>query len=82
MNHIKMLIGTDNYIAALERLASKVKDQQVLQKEFVEKMQECVENPDVEAAQEDADDLICDFLCKAGYEELAHKFLEVERWYD
>ena len=52
-----------------------------LQAEYVEKMKECVENRDTEAAHGDADDLLCEFLRKLGYNELVEKYLEVNKWY-
>lgn len=52
-----------------------------LQAEYVEKMKGCVENGDTEAAHGDADDLLCEFLRKLGYNELVEKYLEVNKWY-
>jgi len=52
-----------------------------LQAEYVEKMKACVENDDTEVAHGDADDLLCEFLRKLGYNELVEKYLEVNKWY-
>ena len=52
-----------------------------LQKEFIEKMQACVENSDTECAHADADDLLCELLTKLGYKDLVEKYHEVHKWY-
>jgi hypothetical protein len=52
-----------------------------LQNEYVEKMQECVNAYDPEAAHGDADKLLCELLEKLGYAEVVAKYKEVARWY-
>jgi len=52
-----------------------------LHAEYVEKMKMCIENGDIEMAHSDADELLCEFLRKLGYDELVEKYLKVYKWY-
>lgn len=39
------------------------------------------QNADTEAAHEDADDALCDFLVALGYADVVAEFQKVKRWY-
>ena len=52
-----------------------------LQKEFIEKMEDCIDNGDTECAHGNADDLLCEFLLLLGYRELVEKYRQVRKWY-
>jgi hypothetical protein len=52
-----------------------------LQKEFVEKMQECINDGDTESAHANADVLLCELLIKLGYKDLVTEYNKVNKWF-
>lgn len=56
-------------------------EKEVIIKEAIEKMKECVNNGDTEVAHLDADDILCDVLTQLGYKELVDLYEKVKKWY-
>lgn len=56
-------------------------EKEVIIKEAIEKMKECVNNGDIEVAHLDADDILCDVLTQLGYKELVDLYKKVDKWY-
>lgn len=56
-------------------------EKEVIIKEAVEKMKECVNNGDTEVAHLDADAVLCDVLTQLGYKELVDLYEKVKKWY-
>ena len=49
--------------------------------EAIKRLEICQDNPDVETAHEEADDIIVEFLIEAGYKEVADAYDKVHKWY-
>ena len=56
-------------------------EKEVIIKEAIEKMKECVNNSDFELAHLDADNILCDVLTQLGYKELVDLYEKVNKWY-
>lgn len=56
------------------------KHQDILSRSVGAMLQE-VENPDVEGAHANADDILCDTLRELGFGELVDVYEKVEKWY-
>ena len=54
---------------------------EVIIKEAIEKMKECVNNGDTEVAHINADAVLCDVLTQLGYKELVDLYEKVKKWY-
>jgi hypothetical protein len=48
---------------------------------YIDRMKECLDNPDIEMAHVDADDLLVSLLRELGYQELADIYENVNKWY-
>jgi len=49
--------------------------------EAIKRLEICQDNPDIETAHEEADDIIVEFLIEAGYKEVADAYDKVHKWY-
>ena len=56
-------------------------EKEVIIKEAIEKMKECVNNVDTEVAHINADAVLCDVLTQLGYKELVDLYEKVKKWY-
>ena len=56
-------------------------EKEVIIKEAIEKMKECVNNGDTEVAHINADAVLCDVLTQLGYKELVDLSEKVKKWY-
>ena len=56
-------------------------EKEVIIKEAIEKMKECVNNDDTEVAHINADAVLCDVLTQLGYKELVDLYEKVKKWY-
>ena len=56
-------------------------EKEVIIKEAIEKMKECVNNGDTEVAHINADAVHCDVLTQLGYKELVDLYEKVKKWY-
>ena len=56
-------------------------EKEVINKEAIEKMKECVNNGDTEVAHINADAVLCDVLTQLGYKELVDLYEKVKKWY-
>lgn len=56
-------------------------EKEVIIKEAIEKMKECVNNGDTEVAHINADAVLCDVLTQLGYKELVDLYEKVKKWY-
>ena len=54
---------------------------EVLESEYIKKMRVQVDNGDTEDAHVNADELLCEFLKKLGYEKLVDEYEKVDKWY-
>ena len=56
-------------------------EKEVIIKEAIEKIKECVNNGDTEVAHINADAVLCDVLTQLGYKELVDLYEKVKKWY-
>ena len=56
-------------------------EKELIIKEAIEKMKECVNNGDTEVAHINADAVLCDVLTQLGYKELVDLYEKVKKWY-
>ena len=56
-------------------------EKEVIIKEAIEKMKECVNNGDTEVAHINADAVLCNVLTQLGYKELVDLYEKVKKWY-
>lgn len=56
-------------------------EKEVIIKEAIEKMKECVNNGATEVAHINADAVLCDVLTQLGYKELVDLYEKVKKWY-
>ena len=56
-------------------------EKEVIIKEAIEKMKECVNNGDTEVAHINAEAVLCDVLTQLGYKELVDLYEKVKKWY-
>ena len=48
---------------------------------YMDKLKAAQENPDVESAHADADQVLCDLLEFLGYKKVVEEYHKVEKWY-
>lgn len=48
---------------------------------YLERMQAAAKDADPETAHADADQILLDIACEAGYSDVADLFFEIEKWY-
>ena len=56
-------------------------EKEVIIKEAIEKMKECVNNGDTEGAHINGDGVLGDVLTQLGYKELVDLYEKVKKWY-
>lgn len=48
---------------------------------YIDRLEAAQENPDIEAAHADADQVLCDLLKALGYKMIVEEYDKVEKWY-
>jgi len=49
--------------------------------DYLDEMQQCINNSDTEEAHIDADRILCNLLVQLGYGDVVDLWYEVEKWY-
>ena len=67
--------------AQVERLLDERNKLASMREQYMERMEEAVNNGDTEAAHGDADGILCELLSDLGYGELIGLYCKVDKWY-